>query len=210
MPPVIMGLPERFWAKTRIEDTGYETPCLTWTAYKLPNGYGRFNWQRKVRNAHRLAYEVQVGPIPEGLVIDHLCRNRACVNVAHMEPVTNQVNILRGETIMADNAAKTRCSKGHLYDETNTIRRDRGRRCATCETADRDERNAQRRAETAQRPPKPPRTHCRQGHLLDEANTYVNKQGVRCCRECARDTQARYRERKRHLAAARILTAATR
>lgn len=83
--------------------------------------------------AHRAAYEAAVGPIPDGLVIDHLCRNRLCCNPEHLEPVTPRVNVLRGDTIVARNAAKTHCQRGHAFDEANTIRTpDNRRRCREC------------------------------------------------------------------------------
>lgn len=83
---------------------------------------------------HRVAYKEFVGPIADEVVLDHLCRNRACVNVAHLEPTTDRVNILRGDTIAARNAAKTHCPQGHPYDEVNTyVRRDgKGRECKAC------------------------------------------------------------------------------
>jgi hypothetical protein len=89
------------------------------------NGYGR----------HRKAWEALVGPIPDGMEIDHLCRNRACVNPEHMELVTHRENVLRGDTIAARHAAKTECPAGHPYDEANTIRRYGRRYCRTCKNA---------------------------------------------------------------------------
>lgn len=72
-------------------------PCWVWTAARHGKGYGMFSVDRKRKvRAHRFAYEMMVGPIPEGLDLDHLCRNRACVNPEHLEPVTRSVNLKRG------------------------------------------------------------------------------------------------------------------
>jgi hypothetical protein len=191
---LIMGLPVTFWARTRIEDTGYRTPCIAWTAFKLPNGYGRVSFKGQLLYTHRLAYQEQIGPIPEGLMIDHLCRNRACVNVDHLEPVTNRVNILRGETVPAAMAAKTHCPQGHPYDEANTVWVSGGhhRRCLACGTATNEARNERRRNERAALPPKPPRTHCKHGHVLAEVGTY----GLyHSCRQCRTDGYARDKRR---------------
>lgn len=197
-----MGLPERFWAKTRIEDTGYETYCVTWTAYRLYNGYGRFGLGGgRVGYAHRVAYEAVVGPIPAGLVIDHLCRNRACVNPAHLEPVTNRENILRGETIMAAHAAKTHCVHGHEFTPENTEPagvNGLGRNCRTCTRVRAERYGAERRAATAAKPKREPATHCRNGHLYDEINTlFRKKDGARICRTCNRAADRRSKDRKR-------------
>ena len=83
--------------------------------------------------AHRFAYETFVGPIPEGLTIDHLCRIRHCVNPEHLEAVTDRVNILRGEGISAQHARATHCPQGHPYDLINTyVAPDGDRDCRDC------------------------------------------------------------------------------
>lgn len=112
-------LPARFWAK--VDKSAGANGCWNWTA-AIVNGYGKFWLGEKFRAAHRLAYEAMRGPIPAGLDIDHLCRNRACVNPAHMEPVTRRVNTLRGVSSAAVNAAKTHCDSGHPFDDKNTYR----------------------------------------------------------------------------------------
>jgi hypothetical protein len=148
MPPerMIMGLPHRFWMKAVIDDRGYETPCLTWTASTNQDGYGRFRWQGRKCQAHRVAYEVLVAEIPAGLTIDHLCRNVACVNASHMEPVTNRVNTLRSGNPAAINAAKTHCRRrNHEYTPENTITDRSGKRkCRACSTILDRERRRQR------------------------------------------------------------------
>lgn len=117
----------RFWAKVRQQDE-----CWQWTAYVHPEGYGRFRVGQRVLQAHRWSYEYLVGPIPEGLEIDHLCRNRACVRPDHLEPVTTEENIRRGELYLVS-GAKTHCPQRHEYTPENTYVRPNGsRQCRTC------------------------------------------------------------------------------
>jgi len=124
-----MRTPEdRFWDKVRRGDK-----CWLWVGARSSTGYGQIAAAGRLVYAHRFAYELLVGDIPETLQIDHLCRNRACVNPDHMEAVTQRVNILRGESTAARNAAKTHCRRGHPFDEANTIHLSRGgRQCRTC------------------------------------------------------------------------------
>jgi hypothetical protein len=108
--------------------------CWVWTRSRT-EGYGWMWLNGRGTQVHRVTYELLVGPIPAGLVIDHLCRVRACCNPAHMEPVTRGENVLRGETITARCAAKTHCPQGHPYDEVNTYRdRNGGRYCRRCQS----------------------------------------------------------------------------
>lgn len=108
-------------------------PCWVWTATRLSSGYGSFRFDGRSLRAHRVAYELAVGPIPAGLYLDHLCRNRPCVNTAHLEPVTNQENTLRGYGAPAVNARKTHCQHGHEFTPANTYTFPNGRReCRTC------------------------------------------------------------------------------
>lgn len=108
---------ERFWSN--VEKGGQ---CWNWTGSKN-RGYGKFRRSNcgPTVIAHRLSYEWAKGPITEGLVIDHLCRNPSCVNPAHLEAVTPQINTIRGEGPAAINLSKTHCPKGHEYTEKNTI-----------------------------------------------------------------------------------------
>lgn len=135
----------RFWTKVDRDgplpefrpDLG---PCWLWLGATDPRGYGMLRVDGKVRRAHRWSYEHHVGPIPEGLQIDHLCRVPACVNPAHLEPVTSRENtVVRGVTAPAAvNARKTHCPQGHPYSGDNLVtRRGGGRLCRICRrTAD--------------------------------------------------------------------------
>ncbi|HWI09769.1 MAG TPA: HNH endonuclease signature motif containing protein [Burkholderiaceae bacterium] len=125
---------ERFSLKCEyVEATG----CWQWTGSLDKDGYARrskvgsrTDGTRREVSPHRWFYEEFVGPIPAGLVTDHLCRNRACVNPWHIEPVTALVNHKRGERALA-----TVCSKGHLILGANEVKRRGGHRCRICHNA---------------------------------------------------------------------------
>ena len=108
--------------------------CWEWRATKDRGGYGRFSLNGKLRMAHRVSYEMFVGPIPVGLQLDHLCRNRGCVRPDHLETVTNQENARRGNT-GKHNSNKTHCNAGHEFTKDNTLsitRPSGGRECKKC------------------------------------------------------------------------------
>ena len=120
-----------FWAKVDKQAIG----CWLWTGFLNRSGYGQYGRQL----AHRIVYEVVVGPIPVGLELDHLCRVKHCVNPEHLDPVIHKVNVLRGVGLTATNSRKTECPQGHAYDETNTIfLKGGGRRCRRCQNGRRD------------------------------------------------------------------------
>jgi len=120
---------ERFWSYV---ERGPENQCWEWQGYIDIDGYGQF-WNETLCRAHRYAYELMVGPIPEGLVLDHLCNNKICVNPHHLEATTNRTNTLRADGLPSRNARKTHCLHGHPFNEVNTYRgEDGGRRCRTC------------------------------------------------------------------------------
>jgi hypothetical protein len=123
------GYEEKFWQ--RVNKTPY---CWIWTAGIRSTGYGAFYNGYRHTSAHRSAYELLVGPIPEGMVLDHLCKTRICVNPDHLVPVSNRENVLRGDGPTALNAIKTHCNQGHAYTPENTYNRPggKGRTCLTC------------------------------------------------------------------------------
>ncbi len=128
---------ERFWPKVNKNGpmpSPYLGPCWVWAAALYRSGYGAFRADDKARRAHIVAYELVAGPVPDGLELDHLCRNKACVNPAHLEPVTRAVNLTRGIGPSLTRARrKPHCKRGHEYDNTNTYVDPAGRRhCRIC------------------------------------------------------------------------------
>jgi hypothetical protein len=108
--------------------------CWVIDGWLNAEGYGQFSVNNRCRLAHRAVYELLVGAIPPGMQLDHLCRVRRCVNPAHLEPVTNRENSMRGTGFSALNAAKTHCPKGHAYSVTNTRVDKLGKRfCRACQ-----------------------------------------------------------------------------
>lgn len=130
---------EKFWSRV---DRGSADDCWAWQGFIDQKGYGRYQpTGGRLAQAHRFAYESAVGPIPDGLVIDHLCRNRGCCNPAHLEPVTNRENILRGVGLSAMHSRKTHCVHGHELTGANVLVKYRGglpsRTCRQCGTVNR-------------------------------------------------------------------------
>jgi hypothetical protein len=140
-------------------------PCWVWHLRPNRDGYGTIAVTRYSKKlAHRAMYEIEVGPIPDGMELDHLCRNRLCVNFAHLEAVTHRVNTRRGK------GSVPACPRGHLYDEVNTYWKTRSdgivhRDCRAC--------GRERATPT-----------CGNGHPWMPENTHYNSAGRRQCAIC--------------------------
>jgi hypothetical protein len=195
-----------FWSRTI---KGGPDECWTWTGMHTGANYGMIRTDGGTfAMAHRFAYEMLVGQIPEGLNLDHTCHNldltcrlgdscphRRCVNPAHLEPVPQAVNVRRGRL-----GGKVSCPQGHPYDNANTAFTKSGARsCRTCH----------RQREAARKASNPPlkvgsfngqKIHCKQGHPYEGDNLFVNSEGRRRCRACAnarvRESALRRRQRK--------------
>ena len=107
----------RLWSKVDKTAT-----CWVWRGLLDTSGYGQIKVNGKFKQVHRVVFELLVGPVPLNLELDHLCRNKACVNPDHLESVTHQVNVLRGCGPPAMNARKTHCPEGHALTKDNLVK----------------------------------------------------------------------------------------
>lgn len=193
------------WAKTeaerfheRVDRSAGPDCCWPWTGPPGPGGYGVYKFQGKNQKAHRVAWQLANGPVPDGLKVLHECDNPACCNATggHLFLGTQDDNMKdmaakgrgKGRDQGAHQAKKTHCPKGHPYDEENTIvtvtkSGGVGRTCRECG------REAQRRYQEKKRRGEPvgvPKTHCPQGHPYDDMNTHWYD-GRRYCRACHKE-----------------------
>lgn len=126
-----MTVPDgRFWSKVEKSDG-----CWMWTAATGGGGYGRFKIDGRLHTAHRVAYELAIGDIPEGMQVDHLCNEPACVRPSHLRVCTPVENLMaeHSMTVPRANSLKSHCPQGHPYSGGNLRTTQAGRRCRACE-----------------------------------------------------------------------------
>lgn len=136
----------RFWSHV---DKGEPTACWLWklSVTLKRGGYGQFRCEGKTLRAHKVAYELAVGPVPDGLVLDHICRNPRCVNPAHLDPVPHAENTRRGMAPSAVSKRTNRCARGHGFTAASTYIRPSGKR--ECRVCTNDAQNARRSLRSA-------------------------------------------------------------
>lgn len=131
-PDEIVNKQGLFWSKV-FQPSPYS--CWEWEGGVIPDGYGLFRFEDHHQLVHRLAYRWLVGEVPNGLELDHLCRNRICVNPLHLEAVTHRINLLRGRSLAAQNARKIDCKRGHPLSGENLWTHNGQRLCRECRRA---------------------------------------------------------------------------
>jgi hypothetical protein len=141
---------QRFFANLLFVDKWFDdgtlrTRCMEWTASRHPDGYGQFWDGTRLMSSHRWIWQRWVGPIPEGMQVDHRCENTACQNVRHMKVTTPWENNRRGNSAAALAARKTHCVHGHEFTPENTRIRSGQRRCLMCDRRHKQESKARRK-----------------------------------------------------------------
>lgn len=148
-----------------------ENGCWDWVGSRNMQGYGRWSVMGRQYQAHRVMYEKANGQVPRGLELDHLCRNPACVNPDHLEPVTHRENMRRSVSPIAKTADNPKCAYGHPYTENNTYWRPdgEGRQCRVCIQKWRHNRRAK---------------ECPRGHAYSESTAYWRPKAGPICLIC--------------------------
>lgn len=175
----------RFFSHITVTNTGYKTSCWIWHPHNWQQ-YGSISIKGAYYCVHRTMYYLFVEPIEYPLHTDHLCRIPACVNPAHLEAVTAQVNTLRGVGPSAENAQKTYCYKGHpltednLYVHKHANRKSPTRKCRICTL----EEAEKRRRKLGGKPRRDNSEFCKNGHSYLPDNLYMHPRGYKMCRIC--------------------------
>ena len=174
----------KFWSHV---DLSNRTGCWSWIGAKCGDGYGRLSLNRKSFQAHRVALALDGYRLTSGLVVDHLCRNRACVRPDHLRETTHKENM----TAPGTPAARDSCARGHLFSQENTsIDRRGARTCKIC-------RRLRKRARYIRNfEPAIKKTHCQRGHEFNEENVYTAPDGRRRCKTCSSVRERKYRTQR--------------